>query len=178
MRFDVAAVDGKLVGNGAGGRHLLEDALPDATLRPAIVPVVVDRCRRPIDGRNVAPSTACLQDMQDARDDRAVVNARLPGLPRGRCGLSAFQASSDSHNKLFAMTIALQRLKSGANIQSKSLTVRVPNLERRQHCRIQVIAGQNGELIDRETFEREHLKKPPRYLRRPRLGALGEGHAP
>jgi hypothetical protein len=36
-------------------------------------------------------------------------------LPRGRCGLSAFQASSDSQNKLFAMTIALQRLKSGVN---------------------------------------------------------------
>ena len=30
----------------------------------------------------------------------------LPGLPRGRCGLSAFHAASDSHNKLFAMTIA------------------------------------------------------------------------
>jgi hypothetical protein len=30
----------------------------------------------------------------------------LPGLPRGRCGLSAFQASSDSQNKLFAMTFA------------------------------------------------------------------------
>ena len=30
----------------------------------------------------------------------------FPGLPRGRCGLSAFQASSDSQNKLFAMTIA------------------------------------------------------------------------
>ena len=45
----------------------------------------------------------------------------MPGLPRGRCGLSAFQASSDSQNKLFAMTIALQRLKSGANIQSKSI---------------------------------------------------------
>ena len=45
----------------------------------------------------------------------------LPGLPRGRCGLSAFQASSDNQNKLFAMTIALQRLKSGANIQSKSI---------------------------------------------------------
>ena len=44
----------------------------------------------------------------------------LPGLPRGRCGLSAFQASSDSQNKLFAMTIALQRLKSSANISSKS----------------------------------------------------------
>jgi hypothetical protein len=52
------------------------------------------------------------------------------------------------------------------------------HLERRQHCRIQIIEGQNGELIDRETFEREHLKKPPRYPKRPRLGALGEGHAP
>lgn len=33
-------------------------------------------------------------------------------------------------------------------------------LERRQHCRIQIIEGPNGELIDRETFEREHLKRP------------------
>ena len=32
-------------------------------------------------------------------------------------------------------------------------------LERRQHCRIQIIEGPNGE-IDRETFEREHLKRP------------------
>jgi hypothetical protein len=30
------------------------------------------------------------------------------------------------------------------------------HLERCQHCRIQIIEGQNGELIDRETFEREH----------------------
>jgi Histidine kinase-, DNA gyrase B-, and HSP90-like ATPase len=33
------------------------------------------------------------------------------------------------------------------------------HLERRQRCRIQVIEGPNGELIDRETFEREHLKR-------------------
>jgi hypothetical protein len=33
-------------------------------------------------------------------------------------------------------------------------------LERRQHCRIQLIEGPNGEMIDRETFEREHLKRP------------------
>ena len=32
-------------------------------------------------------------------------------------------------------------------------------LERRQHCRIQIIEGPEGELIDRETFEREHLKR-------------------
>ena len=31
-------------------------------------------------------------------------------------------------------------------------------LERR-HCRIQIIEGPDGELIDRETFEREHLKR-------------------
>jgi hypothetical protein len=30
----------------------------------------------------------------------------LPRLPRGGCGPSAFQASFDSQNKLFAMTIA------------------------------------------------------------------------
>jgi hypothetical protein len=33
-------------------------------------------------------------------------------------------------------------------------------LERRQHCRIQIIEGPDGELIDRETFERQHLKRP------------------
>jgi hypothetical protein len=34
-------------------------------------------------------------------------------------------------------------------------------LERRQHCVIQRIEGPNGEeVIDRETFEREHLKRP------------------
>jgi hypothetical protein len=56
--------------------------------------------------------------------------------------------------------------------------VQALHLERRHHCRIQIIEGQNGELIDRETCEREHLKKPPRYLRRLPLGPLGEGHAP
>ena len=32
-------------------------------------------------------------------------------------------------------------------------------LERRQHSRVQIIEGPNGQLIDRETFEREHLKR-------------------
>jgi len=40
MRLDMAAVDGKLVRDGTGGRHFLENALPDATLRPPIVAVV------------------------------------------------------------------------------------------------------------------------------------------
>ena len=45
----------------------------------------------------------------------------LPGLPRGRCGLSASQASSDSQNKTLRHDDRLQRLKSGANISSKSI---------------------------------------------------------
>jgi hypothetical protein len=37
--------------------------------------------------------------------------------------------------------------------------VQALHLERRQHCRIQIIEGPNGELIDRETFEHEQSKK-------------------
>ena len=34
-----------------------------------------------------------------------------------------------------------------------------------QKCRIQKIEGPDGEVIDRETFEREHLKKPSGHRR-------------
>jgi len=54
--------------------------------------------------------------MQDAREDRAVVDARLTRPATREVGAERFQALSDNQNKLFAMTIALQRLKSGANI--------------------------------------------------------------
>jgi hypothetical protein len=33
-------------------------------------------------------------------------------------------------------------------------------LERRRYSRVQIIEGPDGELIDRETFEREHLRRP------------------
>ena len=115
MRFDVAAVDRNLVWNGAGGRHLLEDALPDTTLRPAIV-TVVDRCRRPIDGGNVTPSTACLQDMQDARDDRAVVDARLTRPATREVRAERFPGLIRQPELARRHDDRLQRLKSGANI--------------------------------------------------------------
>jgi hypothetical protein len=35
----------------------------------------------------------------------------------------------------------------------------------RQRCRTQRIEGPNGEVIDRETFELEHLKKPSGHRR-------------
>ena len=71
-----------------------------------------------------------------------------------------------------------RRDAQSTHTSKEAAIVQALHLERRQHCRIQIIEGQNGELIDRETFEREYLKKPPRYLRRLRLGPLSEGHAP
>src|ERR1700735_3994487 len=115
MGFDVAAVDGKLVGNGAGGRHLLEDALPDTTLRPAIV-TIVDRRRRPIDGWNVAPSTAGFQDMQDARDDRAVVDTRLARPAARQVRAERLPGLIRQPEQALRHDDRPQRLKSGANI--------------------------------------------------------------
>jgi hypothetical protein len=71
-----------------------------------------------------------------------------------------------------------RRDAQSTHTSKEAAIVQALHLERRQRSRIQIIEGQNGELIDRETFEREYLKKPPRYLRRLRLGALSEGHAP
>jgi hypothetical protein len=71
-----------------------------------------------------------------------------------------------------------RRDAQSTHTSKEAAIVQALHLERRHRCRVQIIEGQNGELIDRETFEREHLKKPPRYLRRLRLGAPGEGHAP
>jgi hypothetical protein len=55
----------------------------------------------------------------------------LPGLPRGRCGLSAFQASSDSQNKLLAMTIAPSDSNQAQIYNQNQYTVWVLNLARR-----------------------------------------------
>jgi hypothetical protein len=53
----------------------------------------------------------------------------------------------------------------GQDVQSshssrEAALVQALHLERRQHCRIQKTEGPDGEVIDRETFERELLKKP------------------
>jgi hypothetical protein len=54
-----------------------------------------------------------------------------------------------------------RRDTQSAHTSKEATIVQALHLERRQHCRIQIIEGQNGELIDRETFEREHLKSRP-----------------
>jgi hypothetical protein len=44
-------------------------------------------------------------------------------------------------------------------LSKEAAIVQALYLERRRHCRIKIIEGPEGELIDRETFEREHLKR-------------------
>jgi len=79
VRLDVAAGDGKLVRNWTGGRHFLENALPDTALGPTIV-AVVDGRRWPKGWRNVAPAASCFQHMQDAGNDSPIVHARFSRL--------------------------------------------------------------------------------------------------
>src|ERR1700688_4224564 len=75
----MAAGDGKLVRNWTGGRHFLENALPDTALGPTIGAVVEGR-RWPKGWRNVAPAASCFQHMQDAGNDRPIVHARFSRL--------------------------------------------------------------------------------------------------
>ena len=51
---------------------LPEQVFPDATPRPAHK-AIIDRCRRSILGRAIAPATAAFQNMHDTADDAAVV---------------------------------------------------------------------------------------------------------
>ena len=86
MRLDMAAVDGKLVRNWTGGRHFLENALPDTALGPTIG-AVVDGRRWPKGWRNVAPAAPCFQHMQDAGNDNPIVHARFSRLAVRQMGL-------------------------------------------------------------------------------------------
>ena len=59
----------------------------------------------------------------------------------------------------------------------EAATSQAVNLVLHQQCRIKKIEGPNGEVIDRETFELEHLKKPaatggPSNALRPRTNRL------
>jgi hypothetical protein len=73
MRFDVRGVDHLRVSRSAAAGQLPEQVFPDAALRPAHE-AIIDRRRRAIFGRAIAPAAAALEDMNDPADDPAVVN--------------------------------------------------------------------------------------------------------
>jgi hypothetical protein len=72
MRFHVRGVDHLRVCGSSVSSKLPEQVFPDATPRPAHK-AIIDRCRRSILGRAIAPATAAFQNMHDAADDAAVV---------------------------------------------------------------------------------------------------------
>src|SRR5580692_544424 len=72
MRFHVRRVDHLCVCGSSVSSKLPEQVFPDATPRPAHK-AIIDRCRRSILGRAIAPATAAFQNMHDTADDAAVV---------------------------------------------------------------------------------------------------------
>jgi hypothetical protein len=72
MRFHVRGVDHLCVCGSSVSSKLPEQVFPDATPRPAHK-AIIDRCRRSILGRAIAPATAAFQNMHDTADDAAVV---------------------------------------------------------------------------------------------------------
>src|SRR4029077_15725888 len=72
MRFHVRGVDHLCVCGTSVSSKLPEQVFPDATPRPAHK-AIIDRCRRSILGRAIAPATAAFQNMHDTADNAAVV---------------------------------------------------------------------------------------------------------
>ena len=72
VRFHVRGVDHLRVGGSSVPGELPEQVSPDAAPSPAHK-AVIDRCRRTILRRAIAPTTAALQYMHDAADDSAIV---------------------------------------------------------------------------------------------------------
>ena len=73
MRFHVRGIDHlRICGSSVPG-ELPEQVFPDAAPSPAHK-AVIDRCRRTILRRAIAPTTAALQYMHDAADGAAIVH--------------------------------------------------------------------------------------------------------
>src|ERR1700729_763208 len=75
------AVDGLTIA-GIGAHQRVKQPTPNAAHRPA-AKAIVDRRRRPVDGRAILPPTAGLQNVDDAADDPPVVGPSRSGLVLG-----------------------------------------------------------------------------------------------
>jgi hypothetical protein len=73
VRFDVRGVDHLRVCRTPGSGKFPEQIFPDPAPRPAHE-AVIDRRRRTIGRRAIAPATAAFQHLHDAADDAAVVH--------------------------------------------------------------------------------------------------------
>lgn len=79
VRLDVGAVDGGAFGDRAGRRKRLDQVSPEPFARPA-VRAVVDRGRRAIVGRTIAPPGPDLENMDDAGDHTTIIDPASTAL--------------------------------------------------------------------------------------------------
>src|SRR3984893_1425338 len=66
-------VEAEFARNIARSCNLLEQALPKPALRPSVV-AIVDRGRRTIFGRHVAPTASGLENVQNSTDDATIID--------------------------------------------------------------------------------------------------------
>jgi len=74
MRFDMRGIDHLRVRRSPTPGQFLEQLFPDAAPRPTHK-AVIDRGRRTIFGRAIAPAAATFQHMNDAANDAAIIRA-------------------------------------------------------------------------------------------------------
>jgi hypothetical protein len=90
---------------------LSEQVFPDSAPRPTYE-AVVDRRRRAIDSRAIAPATAALEHMHDAADDAAIVHRFTPRTSVGKCGSIRAHCSSLSQNSFPLMNPSPKRINA------------------------------------------------------------------
>ena len=73
MRFDVRGADHLRLRCTTLAGKFTEQVFPDPTPCPTHK-AIVDRCRRTIFGRTIAPAATAFQHMNDATDDAAIIS--------------------------------------------------------------------------------------------------------
>lgn len=87
VRLDVGAVDGGAFGDCARRRERLDQFSPEPFARPT-VEAVVDRGRRAIVARAIAPPAADLENVDDAGDHSTIIDPASPALVPRQQGLN------------------------------------------------------------------------------------------
>lgn len=86
VRLNIGAVDGRAFGDRAGPRERLDQVSPEPFARPT-VEAIVDRGRRAIVGRTVAPPATDLENMDNAGDHPTIIDPPSTALVSRQQGL-------------------------------------------------------------------------------------------
>ena len=104
--------------NIARSCNLLEQTLPKPALRPSVV-TIVDRGRRAVFRRHVAPAASGLENVQDATDDTTIIDARFTGLAARQMWINRGPRFVDSQNRRVIKTSRLDEPNQKVNHQTK-----------------------------------------------------------